>query len=405
MANEQANLEAGASSEEQKPSNQSNESSTESQIGALLALESEVKGEKKKKTKVILKPEGQEDEESSNHKPDDEKKKTDKDEDKPKAKSKNDDADDESEEESESEEDTEEDVSEEEEDAEPEFNSLEELAEAAGMSIADIKALIKDKITVQGKEIEVTYDQLLKGQMLESDYRLKTQTLAEERKEFSDSRAKQAEVMKSQVDEGVLVLQSMYSEYLGVKNNTDWDKLKEFNPTEYSIRRTEVSDKFQRLEQFKQGLAKHNAKLQAKLSEEVSKKNAFYMQEQRDALQMLIPAWISHDAKKAGVSEVRKYLTETFVGNLAFTKEELDGLSDSRIVYMAKMAMEYEKTKSRSDFVKKRIATTRKITKAKGRSDNNVPIRKTVDIVNKARKTGDIKDAASAILALGTKRK
>lgn len=404
MANEQANLETGASSGEQEPSNQSNESNIESQIGALLSLESEVKGEKKKKPKVTLESDGQEDEESSNQRPDGEKKKADKDEDKSKAKSKSD-ADDESEEESESEEDTDKDVSEEEEDAEPEFNSLEELAEAAGMSIADIKALIKDKITVQGKEIEVTYDQLLKGQMLESDYRLKTQALAEERKEFSESKAKQAEVMKSQVDEGVLVLQAMYADYLSVRNDTDWEKLKQIDPVEYSIKRTEVSDKFQKLEQYKQGLAKHNARLQEKLSEEVAAKNAAFMQQQRDALQMLIPSWISQDAKKEGVGEVRKYLTDTFVGDLAFSKQELDGLSDARIVYLAKMAMEYEKTKSRSDFVKKRIATTRKITKANGRSDNNVPAKKAADYVNKVRKTGDIKDAANAILALGTKRK
>jgi hypothetical protein len=387
MSEEAANLEQGAASE-QEPSNLS----AEEKIALTLGLEDDLQegGNKDKKSQSKVK----EDAKASKPAPKEEDESDEEESEDPGEEDESDSDGDEK-----SDEDTDEDVSDDDGDEEPEFTSLAELAEAAGMSESDIKALIKDKIKVQGKEYEVSYDDLLKGQMLESDYRLKTQSLAEERKTFEGEKAKTAEALKTQVDEGVLVLQAMYADYLKADKDTNWERLKDQDPTEYNLRRTEMREGFERLERFKAALAQHNAKLQDQEKVKSQEQFASYVQKQREHLNNLIPSWISESAKKDGINQVRQYLTDTFTGDLAYSKEELDSLTDARIVFLAKQAMEFEKVRSKSDYVKKRVQGTRKITKAKGKRGDDFTKRNSMDKVKKAKQTGSVEDAAAALLA------
>lgn len=290
--------------------------------------------------------------------------------------------------------------SEEEDDKEPQFSTLEELAEAAEMSLDDIKSLFKGKIKVQGKEIEVTYDELLKGHMLEVDYRLKTSGHAEDVRKFNADKAEATEVIRANVIEATNVLQALTQEFIGENKNTNWEEMKRIDPDEYNLRRIEATEKGQKLEAWKAKLREHHATIQAQSDEKKGGEFKLYQTNQADNIKRLIPSWIDADVAEKESGEIRHWLKTSFDADMGFTDSEIDNLTDARFVSIVRKAMLSDSKLKKADHIKKKVMGTRKILKSKAKAPKKSLKKSHQEKTNRAIKSGDMRDASNAIAGL-----
>lgn len=297
-------------------------------------------------------------------------------------------------------EDTDDDVADDESGEEPEFKSLDELAEAADMSVEQILAMVKGKVKIKGEEREVTFEEALKGQMLESDYRFKTAELAEDKKLFASDKAEATEVIRANVQEGVNILRALEADYLQIDKGMDWAKLKDEDPHEYTLKKGEASERIAKLNGFRNALKTQHDKLQADQKVKTDAEAVAYDNIQADAIQRLIPSWVDEKVAQKEIGDIRTYLKSSFDGDMAFTDSDVDGMKDARVISLINKARLYDSSKQKADHIKKKVSKTRKISKSQGKPQKKSQSKLAKDKTNKAIKTGNIGDAEAAIFDL-----
>ena len=385
MDNE-ANLEEGASPDNQAGSDENLNLSPEEQIANMM----DDNGEFKQKTKKDVDDKEDEDDSSNPDSEDEHDEDTDDD----------DSEDDDSEDGEDEDEDEDDGVADDDSEEEPEFESLEEIAEAAGMTVEQILGMVKGKIKVKGEEQEVTFDELLKGQMLESDYRLKTSEHAENVRAFEADKTEATQVIRANVQEGVNILRALEAEYLQINKDTDWQSLKEDDPNLYHVKRGEVQERAEKLKQFKAGLKKQHDSIQSEQAGKKTQEEEAYKKLQADRLKMINPAWIDEKVSTKEISDLRTYLKTAFDGDMVFTDSDVDGLTDARLISLLTKARLYDEGKKSVDLVKKKLKKTRKITKSGGKK--TAPSKKVAhkNSIKKAISSGKESDATAAIAAM-----
>ena len=239
-------------------------------------------------------------------------------------------------------------------------------------------------VKVDGKEIEVTLDELQKGYSRTQDYTRKTQQVAEARKELeAESAAIRAE--REQYAQLLGALQQQL-ESAG-EQPIDWDRLYAEDPIEWVRQRELVRDKQERqaaIQSEQQRLSQLTAQQRA---EEMK---ATLAQEQA-ALIQAVPEW--KDEKKA---KAEKALLIEFGQKVGYSEEELKNVFDHRAVITLRKAALYDQMVSKRKDIKPvvnngprpvkpsaagRVSSTTEATRAKQR----------------LAKTGRVDDAASAI--------
>jgi len=229
---------------------------------------------------------------------------------------------------------------------------------------------------VNGEEREVTLEDLRKGYMMESDYRKKTSEVARQRDEFSKEKASFAEKLKQAED--LLVVEA---EDLNSPENLD---LKEYDPTEYYKKKDKLESKAKRLAELQQEAFKiQQEQSQARLEKE------------KELLFQAVPEWLDDTVMSQETSLVNDMLT-----GMGLEGNDLQPFIDHRLLAMARKAALYDKLKSANPEAKK-VKQKPKAAKA-----GNVKTREEVDRAklsdkrNKAKKTGNMRDAAAAIKSI-----
>jgi hypothetical protein len=124
--------------------------------------------------------------------------------------------------------------SEEVEGAEPQDEALESSEEVEGDEEESEEEAPRDEkfvVKVDGKEIEVPKEELIRGYQREADYTRKTQKLAEERK-FVESEFQQVRAEREYTSQLLGQLQQKLQEY--EPPEPDWNRLEVEDPTEYA---------------------------------------------------------------------------------------------------------------------------------------------------------------------------
>ena len=96
-------------------------------------------------------------------------------------------------------------------------------------------------VKIDGKDTEVTEDELLSGYSRQADYTRKSQVLAEQRKKMDEELAatqQERQQYQSQLEQFNLQADSKLEEFKSV----DWVKLKEEDPMEYALKRDQYRE-------------------------------------------------------------------------------------------------------------------------------------------------------------------
>lgn len=239
-------------------------------------------------------------------------------------------------------------------------------------------------VKVDGKEVEVTLDELQKGYSRTQDYTRKTQQIAEMRK------ATEAELQAIRAE------RQQYAQLLGALSEqvktaaepqVDWDRLYQEDPIEY-VRQREVM--------------RENREKAAAIQAEQQRLAQIAQQEQAQQLQSLkakeseklieaLPTW-----KDPAKAKAEKAMLVEFGQKMGFTPQELGNIYDHRVVLALRKAALYDQMQAKRQGIKPVTNNGPKPAKP-GAAGRVSQMSDSVRATQRLAKTGRVDDAASAI--------
>ena len=276
--------------------------------------------------------------------------------------------------------------SEEVEGAEPQDEALESSEEVEGDEEESEEEAPRDEkfiVKVDGKEIEVPKEELIRGYQREADYTRKTQKLAEERK-IVESEFQQVRAEREYTSQLIGQLQQKLQEY--EPPEPDWNRLEVEDPTEYARQWTS----HQRRQQQKYAIQAEELRIAQLQNADAQKHIHATLAAETARLKEKIPEWNSPEKAKAEGKALLEYGQV-----LGFSEQELNTITDSRALLALHKAWKYDQMMSkRPEFQAKIKKAPRMVTPG---SAGNVSS-KSSDLNNAKKRlaqTGSVRDAAS----------
>jgi hypothetical protein len=238
-------------------------------------------------------------------------------------------------------------------------------------------------VKVDGKEIEVPKEELIRGYQREADYTRKTQKLAEERK-LVESEFQQVRGEREQYSQILGQLQQKLQEF--EPPEPDWNRLEVEDPTEYARQWTS----HQRRQQQRYAVQAEQERLNQVRQVELQKQMQQTMAQEVASLKEKIPEWSSPEKAKAEGKALLEYGQ-----NLGFSEQELSTITDSRALLALHKAWKYDQMMSKRPEFQAKIKKAPKM--ASPGSAGSVSS-KSSDINNAKKRlaqTGSVRDAAS----------
>jgi len=253
--------------------------------------------------------------------------------------------------------------------------------------IADSETDSVYTVKLDGEEHEVTLEELRNGYQRQADYTRKSQSLAEQRKAYeANLEAVQSE--RGQYSEALESLSKQQNASLERFKNIDWASLKQEDPMEYMEKRLELQDAKDRIH----SIEVEKSRVQEKAIEDSKSFLQEKLQKEAETLAEKLPEYADPS------STVRNDIREYTLG-MGFSPEDVDGITDHRVVLVLHKAMMADKgIKTAST---KKSKTVPKVVKAGTPKTKAQKTRKSIQAKReRLSKTGNQRDAASVFLDL-----
>ena len=238
-----------------------------------------------------------------------------------------------------------------------------------------------------GELIEVDQAELQNYVLRQQDYTKKTQELSEQRKQIDEER-NSLRAIQSLANQ----LQDEYDNLKKVEeveqSSEYWEQLKAENPMQYLVERQELQERSPEREAAQQKVFA----MQQQLAEQNKLEHQKRLYTEAQKLEELIPEW-----RDQATAEKEKAELMQFGRSQNYSDEELNAVTDSRAINMLRKAYLWDQLQSKKTNLKqKALATPASSTAVR---NANAPRKKMSDLTKaqlKLRKTGKLKDAASA---------
>ena len=239
-------------------------------------------------------------------------------------------------------------------------------------------------VKVDGKNVEVTLEELQKGYSREADYTRKTQQVSEERRAFQA----EADLVRTERQQYSQLLGSLQAQLQqNAAPQLDMDRLYHEDPIEWVKQRELVRD----AEKVHAAINSEQQRLSTIQAQEQYQSMQAHLAQQQDALLKALPEWGNPDKAKA-----EKTLLIEWGQKLGFSSDELKNIFDHRAVVALRKAALYDQMMSKRGNIRPAVNNGPKPAKpgAAGRMDNTTDSRRSQQ---RLAKTGRVNDAASAI--------
>jgi len=239
-------------------------------------------------------------------------------------------------------------------------------------------------VKVDGKNVEVTLEELQKGYSREADYTRKTQQVSEERRAFQA----EAELVRTERQQYSKLLGSLQAQLQqNAAPKLDMDRLYSEDPIEW-VRQKELARDAEKVHAAIQSERQRLSHIQA---QEQYQSMQAHLAQQQDAMLKAIPEWSNPDKAKA-----EKTLLIEWGQKLGFSSDELKNIFDHRAVVALRKAALYDQMMTKRGNIRPAVNNGPKPAKpgAAGRMDNTTDSRRSQQ---RLAKTGRVNDAASAI--------
>lgn len=239
-------------------------------------------------------------------------------------------------------------------------------------------------VKIDGKEVEVTLDELQKGYSRTQDYTRKTQQVAEMRKQTES----ELTAIRAEREQYAQLLGALSEQVkAAAEPKVDWDRLYQEDPIEY-VRQREVMrenrEKAAAIQAEQQRLAEI-------AQQEQMKEMQAHKAKESQALLEAIPTW-----KDPAKAKAEKAMLIEFGQKMGFTSEELGNIYDHRVVLALRKAALYDQMQAKRQGIKPVTNNGPKPAKP-GAAGRVSQMSDAVRAKQRLAKTGRVDDAASAI--------
>jgi len=251
-------------------------------------------------------------------------------------------------------------------------------------------------VKVNGQDVEVSEDELIKGYSRQQDYTQKTQQLAEYKRQIDGAAQQmQQEVAQTQqvraqyVDALATAIEGNYT-HLQQFANVDWEKLKTEDREEYLTKRDDYRQAQEGIEQLKA----QAGQAQQQQQQEMQVQHQQVLQEEHAKMVSILPEWNDPDTQKA----IAKTVSE-FALSKGYTQEELSQLVDHRSILVLMQAKAYEDmTRKQHEIRAKKVKNKPQVIKTKAKREKaELGQGKRKAKLQRLQKTGHVDDAASLL--------
>ena len=252
-------------------------------------------------------------------------------------------------------------------------------------------------VTVNGETQMKTLDELRAGYSRTDSFTQKSQALAEQRRQFEEN-AQQISQEQAAIQQERQQMYAVYEQMLHASagelqkfQNIDMERLRVEDPVEWSVKNQELQMAQQKIAQTQQQQAMVAQRHQAEQQKAYQK----MVETERAALAEKIPEY--GDPAKA--QELGSQLA-SYARSQGWNDQEIDGLVEHRHFISLRKAMLYDKLKA-ADVKSKKVKGKPKVARpGKGIDKGEVTKKQRNDSINRLKRTGGIKEAASAFEAL-----
>jgi len=239
-------------------------------------------------------------------------------------------------------------------------------------------------VKVDGKEVEVTLDELQKGYSRTQDYTRKTQQLAEARKAAET----ELQAIRAEREQYAQLLGALSEQVKAAADpQIDWDRLYQEDPIEY-VRQREVMrenrEKAAAIQAEQKRLADIAQQEQMQQFQAVKAKES-------EALLEALPAW-----KDPAKAKAEKAMLVEFGQKMGFTPQELGNIFDHRVVLALRKAALYDQMQAKRQGIKPVTNNGPRPAKP-GAAGRVSQMSESARANQRLAKTGRVQDAASAI--------
>ena len=242
-------------------------------------------------------------------------------------------------------------------------------------------------VKVDGEEFEVTLDELRDGYQRQSDYTRKSQSLAEQRKAYEAN----LQAVQNERNQYAQVLEQMSENQnyqLQQFEDINWKELKDDDPMEYMEKRLEYQEAKDRISQLNNERARVHQQNQSEITQVLTEK----VQKEAELLSAALPEYADPGSNLK--TDIRNYAL-----SLGFPENEIDSISDHRVVLVLHKAMMQD---SAAKGVKK-VKDAPKGVKSGTPQTKSQKVKRVVQAKReRLSKTGNQRDAADVFLDLIT---
>ena len=241
-------------------------------------------------------------------------------------------------------------------------------------------------VKIDGDEHEVTLDELRNGYQRQADYTRKSQSLAEQRKAY-EANLEAVQNERGQYTQALEVLAAQQGADLERFKSIDWATLKQDDPMEYMEKRLELQDTQDKISSVR--TEQERVQRQAVDDSKVFLQNKLH--KEAETLTEKLPEYADPSSNLR--NEIREYTL-----GLGFSPEDVDGITDHRVVLVLHKAMLADKGSKASS---KKSKTVPKVVKSGTPQTKNQKSRRAKQTVReRLAKTGHQRDAANVFLDL-----
>ena len=242
-------------------------------------------------------------------------------------------------------------------------------------------------VKVDGKDVEVTLDELQSGYSRQADYTRKSQVLAEQRQKADDELAA-TQQERQRYSQALEQLGDSTDFEINQFKNVDWNKLKADDPMAYIQQKDALRD----LQDSKIKIANEKKELQAKEQKEYEAGMLKHREQQIQLLAERLPEWVDPTKGPSLKQDIKSFALKK-----GFTEQEINMLVDARSIEVLNNAMKYENLLN-AKIAKKKVKTVPKVTKpGTGVSKVEVDSEKVKQQRARLKRTGKVDDAAKIL--------
>ena len=245
-------------------------------------------------------------------------------------------------------------------------------------------------VKVDGKDVEVTLEELQAGYSRQADYTRKSQVLAEQRKQMDDElSATQQE--RQRYSHALEQLGDSTDFEINQFKDVDWNKLKADDPMAYIQQKDALRD----LQDSKNKINAEKQKIQEQQENEYKTNMLKHRDEQIKLLSERLPDWTDPTKGPKLKQDIKSFALAK-----GFTEQEINMLIDARSIEVLNNAMKYENLLN-AKIAKKKVKTVPKVTKpGAGVSKAEKDTEKVKQQRAKLKRTGKVGDAAKMLEGL-----